>query len=346
MSQPSNDAAEPSASSSSDWPRTRLHCVTGKGGTGKSTVAASMALALAGGGNRVLLVEVEGRQGIAQLFDTAPLPYEETHIAVAPNGGDVFALAIDPEAALLEYLEMFYNIKRGGRALRKLGAIDFATTIAPGLRDVLLTGKIAECVQRTDSRGRRIYDAVVVDSPPTGRITRFLNVTDEVSGLAKVGPVRNHADTVMNVIRSSQTAVHVVTILEEMPIQETIDGVQELREAALPLGAVIVNLMREPRLNESGIDAAARGTLDVSLIRDGLAHAHLPHRVDVDATATALATEATEHAERVLLEREQRQRLSAVGTPVYELPSMNGGVDLGALYALARLLREQGVSKP
>ena len=129
--------------------RARLHVVSGKGGTGKTTIAAALALALATGGRRVLLIEVEGRQGIAQLFDRAPLPYSEERIASAPGGGEIHALAIDAEAALLEYLAMFYNLGFAGRTLRKMGAIEFATTLAPGLRDVLLTGKVKECVSRT-----------------------------------------------------------------------------------------------------------------------------------------------------------------------------------------------------
>ena len=138
------------------WParltKARLHFVTGKGGTGKTTVAAALALTLAAGGRRVLLVEVEGRQGIAQLFDVPPLPYEELKIATADGGGHVNALAIDLEAAFLEYLEMFYNLGLAGRAMRRIGAIEFATTIAPGLRDVLLTGKIKESVVRLDAQ--------------------------------------------------------------------------------------------------------------------------------------------------------------------------------------------------
>ena len=107
------------------------------------------------------------------------------------------ALAIDAEEALLDYLDMFYNLRRAGRALRKMGAIDFATTIAPGLRDVLITGKIKEAVTPARDDGRPVYDAVVIDAPPTGRITRFLNVTAEMAQLARSGPIKTQSDGVM-----------------------------------------------------------------------------------------------------------------------------------------------------
>ena len=148
-----------------DWPKVRLHVVTGKGGTGKSTVAAALALALATSGRNVLLCEVEGRQGIARMFDVDPLPYEERRIAKgAPDrdgrAGQVHALHIDPESALLEYLSMYYKLGRAGKALDRFGVIDFATTIAPGVRDVLLTGKVYEAVQRP--RGGRHKDQIDV----------------------------------------------------------------------------------------------------------------------------------------------------------------------------------------
>ena len=185
----------------SAWPAAlstaRLHVVSGKGGTGKTTAAAALALALATGGRRTLLVEVEGRQGIAQVFDTAPLPYEERKIAVAPGGGEVRALAVDPEAALLEYLEMFYRLGVAGRTLRRMGAIEFATTLAPGLRDVLLTGKAKECVARKGRDGRPVYDAVVLDAPPTGRVVSFLDVTRAMSDLARTGPIHSQSEGVV-----------------------------------------------------------------------------------------------------------------------------------------------------
>jgi anion-transporting ArsA/GET3 family ATPase len=319
----------------------RLHVVTGKGGTGKTTVAGALALALASGDRRVLVMEVEGRQGLAQLFDTPPLPYEGRRVAVAPGGGEVFALAVDAEEALLEYLAIFYHLGRAGRVLDRMGAVDFATTVAPGLRDVLLTGKAYEAVRHRRG-GRRTYDAVVLDAPPTGRITRFLNVNTEVAGLAKVGPVRSQADSIMGLIRSSATAVHLVTLLEEMPVQETVDAVAELREVGLPVGAVVVNMVRRPPLRPSELTAAAKGRLDAGEVAAGLKAAGLPSR---PAVVEALLSEAAELAERTALERRERRAVSGLGRPTFELPWLPDGVDLGGLYELAGALIEQGVPR-
>ncbi len=314
--------------------------VSGKGGTGKTTVAAALALALAAGGRKVLLVEVEGRQGIAQLFDTPPLPHEETRIAVAADGGEVRALAIDTETALLEYLDMFYNLGFAGRAMRRVGAIEFATTLAPGLRDVLLTGKIKECVVRTGKDGRRVYDAVVVDAPPTGRVVNFLDVTRAMADLAKGGPIRAQSEGVIALLHSEQTLVHLVTLLEELPVQETLDAMDELAAANLRTGAVIMNRARNNGLSSTALSAAVEGEVDAAQLREGLAQAELT--LDEDDLA-GLVTETVQHAVRVKSEQANRSTLEKAGADMVELPALAEGVDLGALYELADVLTEQGV---
>jgi hypothetical protein len=335
----------------------RLHIVTGKGGTGKTTAATALALALASRGGRVLLVEVEGRQGVASLLGSPALPYEEREMMTAPGGGSVHVLAADAEAALLEYLELFYGMRRAGQALTKLGAVDFATTIAPGLRDVLLTGKATEAVRRrTGGRGRTSdspssapfhYDAVIMDAPPTGRIGRFLNVNSEVAGLARVGPVRGHADRVMEVIRSARTRVHFVTLLEEMPAQETRDGIAELRELGLPLGSVLVNMVAPPLLDAADLAAAVTGELDSAALASGLRAAPLDRALleAHEELAEDLAGEVRAHALRQLLEERVRGELEELGLPMVELPRVEGGVDRAALGDLARSLTDQGVER-
>jgi anion-transporting ArsA/GET3 family ATPase len=309
----------------SRWPA-RLHVVTGKGGTGKTSVAAALALGLAEGGRRTLLAEVEGRQGIAQLFDTQPLPYKELKIASVPGGGEVRALAVDPEEALLEYLEMFYHLGAAGRALRKVGAIDFATTIAPGLRDVLLTGKVKESTTRARD-GRRVYDAVVLDAPPTGRIGRFLNVTAETARLAKMGPIKTQSEGVASLLRSPITSVHVVTLLEEMPVQESLDAIAELRALDIPVGRIIVNGARPPLLSAGRVTKAE--------LKRGLTAAGLPAD---PTTVTLLQDEAKAHLTRRALEESLRAELAELGRPMIELPLLPQGVDRAGLDVLADTL--------
>jgi anion-transporting ArsA/GET3 family ATPase len=320
--------------------KARLHFVTGKGGTGKSTIAAALALTLAAGGRKVLLVEVEGRQGIAQLFDVPPLPYQELKIATAERGGQVNALAIDIEAAFLEYLDMFYNLGIAGKAMRRIGAIEFATTIAPGLRDVLLTGKIKETVVRVDKSRLPVYDAIVVDAPPTGRIARFLDVTKAVSDLAKGGPVHSQSEGVVRLLHSDQTAIHLVTLLEALPVQETLEAIEELAEMDLPIGSVIVNRNIPAYLEPQDLTNAAQGDIDADSVRDGLAMAGIKLSDDDFA---GLLTETIEHATRIAARAETAQQLDALQVPRLELPAISDGIDLGSLYELSESLAQQGV---
>jgi anion-transporting ArsA/GET3 family ATPase len=337
-------ATTPSGGSIVGWPsrlsKARLHFVTGKGGTGKSTVAAALALTLASGGRKVLLVEVEGRQGIAQLFDVPPLPYKELKIAIAEHGGQVNALAIDIEAAFLEYLDMFYNLGIAGRAMRRIGAIEFATTIAPGLRDVLLTGKIKESVIRVDKNKLPVYDAIIVDAPPTGRIVRFLDVTRAVSDLAKGGPVYSQAEGVVKILHSDQTAIHLVTLLEALPMQETLEAIDELQGLGLPIGSVIVNRNIAAYLQPDDLAKAAEGDVDADAVQASLAAAGIKLKV---ADFAGLLTETIQHATRMTARAANAEQLDELKVSRLELPTIADGVDLGSLYELSESLAQQGV---
>jgi anion-transporting ArsA/GET3 family ATPase len=312
------------------FPGIRLHVVTGKGGTGKTTVAAALAVALSRGGRRVLLAEVEGRQGLAPLFGKGPLPHGETPVTTTEGGGSVAVMPVDPERALIEYLDLFYHLGRAGKLLQRMGATDFVTTIAPGLRDVLLIGKVKEAVVRRHGSGR-YYDAVVLDAPPTGRIVRFLGATDEVAQIAKVGPIRSQSEQVMALLRGDESAVHLVTLLEEMPVQETVDGVAQLHAAGLPVGAIVVNKVRDERLAKADLTRAAAGRLDLDAVGTALAEAG----VTEPGLAKVLADEAAEHARRVALQQAQRTELAGLGCPLIELPLLAQAVDLGTVNRLA-----------
>jgi anion-transporting ArsA/GET3 family ATPase len=252
-------------------------------------------------------------------------------------------MAIDAEPAMREYLAFYYRLgNRTGRVLDRFGVTDFATTIAPGLRDVLLTGKVYEAVVRNSrNKNARRYDAVVLDAPPTGRIAQFLNVNSEVGELARVGMLKGQSDRVMGLFTSPRTAVHLVTVLEDMPVQETADGIADLRAHRLPVGAVVVNLTRPKELDAEARDAALDDRLPRAEIESDLTKAG----IDVSPVLLdGLLEEAHDHAERRRLEDQQRRRITELDVPTYELERIAGGVDLGALYELAAELREQGMA--
>jgi anion-transporting ArsA/GET3 family ATPase len=329
--------------STGDWDGVRLHVVTGKGGTGKTTVAAALAMALATDGKRVLLVEVEGRQGISGVFDVPRLGDDEVQVATGPGGGQVVGLSVDAKAALLEYLQMFYKLGMAGGMLERFGVIDFATTVAPGLRDVLLIGKVYEAVRRRPSRrGTRsdqLYDAVVLDAPPTGRVGQFLGVNSAMSGLAKMGPVKNQADSITAMLQSAQTVVHVVALLEEMPVQETVEAVAELRSLSLPLGAVVINQEVTPPLDDHTLGLLAADDFDTEPLSDDLTALGL--RVG-PRLVRGLTQTGVDLTQRLALQERERRTLAELHLPTYHLPLVPGGMDAGGLLELSAALTEQG----
>ncbi|RSM98880.1 ATPase, partial [Streptomyces sp. WAC 01420] len=147
------------------------------------------------------------------------------------------------------------------------------------------------------------------------------------------------------VLKSPETAVHLVTLLEEMPVQETADGIAELRAARLPVGRVIVNMVRPQVLDADALELVAtvpRSSVARALSSAGLGGARRGGHAE--RLVEPLLAQAAEYAERYALETEQRAVLADLDVPLHELPLLAEGMDLAGLYALARQLREQDVS--
>ncbi|NUS73401.1 MAG: ArsA family ATPase [Corynebacteriales bacterium] len=314
-------------STSPSAPPIRWHIVTGKGGVGKTTVASALALALADAGKKVLLAEIEGRQALARVLDTAPLGYGEEKILIGKTGGAVHGIAVDAETALIDYLEIFYSMGKAARGLRRLGAIDFATTIAPGVRDVLLIGKITEALRRRDNAGEYIYDAVVLDAPPTGRVARVLGAAHEVAQLVKIGPLKRHGELVTSMLADPSTALHLVTLLEDMPVRETIESVPELRSLGIAFGSVIGN-----RTSPVPLPAGRITQVDIARALDA---AGLPTSRTMLAS---LAEQTRGHRQRQDNETEHRASLETLGLPYVELPQLFGGINRAAVRELGTRL--------
>jgi anion-transporting ArsA/GET3 family ATPase len=210
---------------------------TGKGGVGKSTMAAATALLLAELGRRVLLVEVDAKGDVPAQFEQPAVGF--TAREVYPG---VLAMAMDTEASLQEYLRLNLHVPVLGRLGPLAKALDFVATAAPGVKEILTIGKIAWEV-RESIEGRADHDLVVVDAAATGHIVAQLGAADAIRELVDVGPLRNQTQWVTDLISDPAiTAVNIVTTPEEMPVAETIELVERLRDSVgAPLGVIVVN---------------------------------------------------------------------------------------------------------
>jgi anion-transporting ArsA/GET3 family ATPase len=210
---------------------------TGKGGVGKSTMAAATALLAARNGRRVLLIEVDAKGDVPKQFEQAAVGF--TPREVYPG---VRAMAMDTEASLREYLKVNLRVPVMGRLGPLARVLDFVAEAAPGVKEILTIGKIMWEV-REAIEGRAEHDMVVVDAAATGHIVAQLGAADAIQELVDVGPLSDQTRWVADLLADPHvTAVNIVTTPEEMPVTETIELVARLRaEVEVPLGVVIVN---------------------------------------------------------------------------------------------------------
>ncbi len=225
--------------------RPRVLIVSGKGGVGKTTVAAALAVVAARHGRKVCITEVDRKGTLPSLFGGGSLSYDPAELAPGLWGVNIL-----PEDALAEYLDVQYHMKRVSRVFTSTHFVDYITTAAPGLKDILVLGKIWYLEQ---NRGDQTFDTIVVDAPAAGHMLSFLSAPMGLSEALKVGPVRRQSDWLIAMLRDpARTRAHLVTLPEEMPVSETIETSQALASSVgIDAGPLFVNAIYDEVFGET-----------------------------------------------------------------------------------------------
>jgi len=321
--------------------QSRVLVVAGKGGVGKTTVAAALARLAAEAGARVVLVDLEGRPGLPRCFGRPdPLGYEPVRLhpgaapdpgsggsgngtgSVLPKPGEVVARRITPDEALVEYL-VEHGLKRVSRRLVSSGALEIVATAIPGIRDVLVLGKVKQ-IERQD-----VADLIVLDAPATGHAMTFLSSAEGLLDAARSGPVRAQAAEVVELLADPRRCqVVLVTLPEEMPVNEVVEAAYALEDrVGVALGPVVVNGCVPAPAGLQVDPATAAAAAGVTL-----------EPVQIQALAAAAAFERR----RAALQAAQRARLAdalpLACLPLPELPvDQIGPVELGELVDALRV---------
>jgi anion-transporting ArsA/GET3 family ATPase len=294
----------PSVDPAQFFSATRLVIVAGKGGVGKTTVSAALARAAALAGLSTLVVEVEGKSGLPAMFGQAELGYDET--VLSPGGGpdgaaDVRARALTADVALLEYLQD-HGLSRISRRLVSTGALDIVATAAPGIKDILLLGKVKQLVRTGQA------DLVVLDAPAAGHAITFLQSARSLLDSVNVGPINAQARDVLELLEDhSRCQVMLVTVPEETPVNEAVETAFSLEDrVGVGLGPIVVNGVY-PLVDGLSADPAEAAARAGASLRPG--------------EASALAGAAAFRQARMTLQAEQVARLEArLPLPQLRLP--------------------------
>jgi anion-transporting ArsA/GET3 family ATPase len=305
--------------------RTLLY-VTGKGGVGKTTVAAALGLAAAERGRRTIVCEVAEQERVSRAFAREGVQREQ-EVELADN---LWAISIDPTAALREWLAK----QLGGPALRLISgssAFQHFVAAAPGAKELITIAKVWELAQleRWDAHNRT-YDLVIVDAPASGHGLAMLTAPSTFGEIARVGPIRRQAHKVRDMLADPRRTGYVAVALpEEMPVNETLELGGRLRDAVgLGLDTIVVNGVYPARFSGKEADAL-RAAADNGLAPEALA---------------AVRAALSEH-ERARTQRSHLRRLKRdAGAPVHTLPFLfdaEVGLDEYATLA-AKLGRDLG----
>jgi anion-transporting ArsA/GET3 family ATPase len=288
----------------------RLLYVTGKGGVGKTTVAAALGLAAAQAGRRTIVCEVAEQDRVSRAFARQGV-VPETEVQLADN---LWAITIDPQRALEEWLAR----QLGGVGLRVLArssAFQYFVAAAPGAKELITIAKVWELAQleRWDRRART-YDLVVVDAPSSGHGVAMLTTPRTFGEIARVGPIRRQAFRVRDLLGDPErTGYLAVALPEEMPVNETLDLERRLPEAVgIGLEAIVVNAMWPKRFSAADADA----------LRATSADGHSPEAAA--ALRAALSAHGRARSQRSHLRRLRRATSARVVTLPYLFESELG----------------------
>jgi anion-transporting ArsA/GET3 family ATPase len=230
----------------------RLAFVLGKGGVGKTTVAAALALGMADAGHRTLLVEVGAEQRTRALFGTAPSL--DAPVEVRPG---LFALSVDAERATQEYLTIQLKVRPLVEMMARSRAFHQVAQAAPGLAELVTLGKIWDMATSVRD-GSPVWDRLVVDAPATGHGIALLEAAGNARELAGSGPIHDQADAIEKVIRHPQaTGIAVVARPEDLAVTEAVEAITALRSKGLPVTCAILNGVRRSPFGAADRDALA-----------------------------------------------------------------------------------------
>ncbi len=256
----------------------RLLFVTGKGGVGKSTVAAALGMVAARQGRRTIVVEVAHQDRIARAFHG-----EDSHFREVELAGGLWTISIDPQQALDEYLHMQIRVKPLADLVSGSRMFGYFAVATPGMSELVTMGKIWELAQlQRRTRGGERYDLVIVDAPSTGHGLAILRTPLTFANAARVGPVAQQGRAIHEtIVDERHTGVVAVALPEEMPVAETLELRARLRrELGRPLDRVIVNALYPERFGprQAGALARAAETAGTPVARAALRAALSEHR--------------------------------------------------------------------
>lgn len=212
--------------------------VAGKGGVGKTTVTAALGLAAARAGVDTLLVELEGKRGLASVFESAELTYEERNVLSRDAGdpADLRVRTIEADDALLDYMKD-HGLKGFAKTLNRMAVLDTLATSTPGLKDLIVLGKIKQ-LEREQSA-----DLILVDAPASGHAVSFLRSAAGLQATVDTGPIKTQANEVVRMLTDPERCqVILVAIPEETPVNELIDTAYQLEdEVGINLSTLVLN---------------------------------------------------------------------------------------------------------